>query len=94
MLSHIFYVCARNLMDPNSDLLSGRGVWIPTNPFEAQWFGIAQWFGLQSDIALNYVLPNMNNFGCRLYSETDMYNDGTGKKKEKGPNQCLCLSYL
>eukprot|EP00804_Cyclotella_cryptica_P019763 CCRYP_009664-RA/>CCRYP_009664-RA protein AED:0.11 eAED:0.11 QI:135/1/0.94/1/1/1/17/0/2177 len=58
---------------------TGRGVWIPTTPNEAMWFGISQWFGLESDIALNYALPNMNNFGCRLYSETDIYRDGTGK---------------
>ena len=59
----------------------GRGVWIPTTPNEAMWFGISQWFGLQSDIALNYVLPNMDNFGCRLYSETDLYHGGTGEHK-------------
>eukprot|EP00804_Cyclotella_cryptica_P004534 CCRYP_006892-RA/>CCRYP_006892-RA protein AED:0.17 eAED:0.17 QI:494/0.84/0.6/1/0.94/0.9/20/0/2106 len=58
---------------------TGRGVWIPTTPNEAMWYGIAQWFGLKSDIALSYALPNMNNFGCRLYSETDLYRDGTGK---------------
>eukprot|EP00804_Cyclotella_cryptica_P019736 CCRYP_009662-RD/>CCRYP_009662-RD protein AED:0.10 eAED:0.10 QI:0/0.90/0.86/1/0.90/0.86/23/166/2685 len=58
---------------------TGRGVWIPTTPNEAMWFGISQWFGLESDVALNYALPNMNNFGCRLYSETDIYRDGTGE---------------
>jgi hypothetical protein len=52
------------------------------------WFGIAQWFGLQSNIALNYVLPNMNNFGCRLYSETDLYKEGTG---ECGMLRCVYI---
>jgi len=57
----------------------GRGVWIPTTPNEAMWFGISQWFGLESDFALNYALPNMNNFGCRLYSASDLYKGGTGE---------------
>lgn len=29
-------------------------------------------------MALNYALPNMNNLGCRLYSESDLYQGGTG----------------
>ncbi|KAL3805312.1 hypothetical protein HJC23_009019 [Cyclotella cryptica] len=58
---------------------TGRGVWIPTTPNEAMWFGIAQWFGLMSDTDLNYVLPNIDNFGCRLYSEADLFEGGTGK---------------
>ena len=43
------------------------------------WFGVAQWFGLESTVALNYALPNMNNFGCRLFSDTDLYEEGTGE---------------
>ena len=41
-------------------------------------FGMAQWFGITSDFALNYVFPNLNNFGCRLYSDSDLYVGGTG----------------
>jgi hypothetical protein len=58
---------------------TGRGAWIPTTPNEAMWFGIAQWFGLDTTDDLSYVLPNMNNFGCRLYSDADLYKGGTGK---------------
>ena len=60
-------------------LYSGRGAWIPTLPNEAMWLGLSQWFGIQERDDLSYVLPNMNNFGCRLYSETDIYRDGMGK---------------
>ena len=61
------------------ELYSGRGAWIPTLPNEAMWLGLSQWFGIQERDDLSYVLPNMNNFGCRLYSETDIYRDGMGK---------------
>lgn len=64
-------------------------MWIPTTSNEGMWFGIAQWFGLQSDIALNYALPNMNNFGCRLFSETDLYEGGTGEQ-----TKCALVSYF
>ncbi len=30
-----------------------------------------------TDTGLNYVLPNMDNFGCRLFSESDLYVGGT-----------------
>jgi hypothetical protein len=58
---------------------TGRGAWIPTTSNEGMWFGIAQWFGIQSNNELDYVLPNMKNFGCRLYSEADLYKGSTGK---------------
>lgn len=36
-----------------------------------------QWFGITSEEDLDYVLPNRANFGCRLLSEKDLFNDGT-----------------
>lgn len=45
-----------SLLDPQ---VTGRGVWIPTTANEAFWFGIAQWFGITSELGLAYVLPNM-----------------------------------
>lgn len=65
--------------DSSWEYNTGRGVFIPTTSFEAMWLGISQWFGVESIEDLNYVLPNINNFGCRLYSETDMYKRGVGK---------------
>ena len=63
-----------NLQDKQ---VTGKGAWIPTTSNEAYWTGITQWFGILSEMALNYVLPNMGNFGCSLFSEADMYNGGT-----------------
>ena len=54
------------------------GVWIPTTSNEGMWYGIAQWFGVESNDDLEYVLPNLNNFGCRLYSESNVYVGGIG----------------
>ena len=54
------------------------GVWIPTTSNEGMWYGIAQWFGVESNEDLEYVLPNLNNFGCRLYSESTLYSGGIG----------------
>ena len=50
------------------------------------WFGIAQWAGIYSNNDLDYVLPNLSNFGCRLYSETDLYSGGTGKGARDFPS--------
>jgi len=63
---------------------AGRGVWIPTTPNEAMWHGIAQWFGITTDTGLNYLLPNMDNFGCRLFSESDLYVGGVHTVKGCG----------
>ena len=62
----------------NDDHITGRGAWIPSIPWEALWHGIGQWFGITSDLALRYTFPNIDNFGCRLYSDSDLYDGGTG----------------
>ena len=60
-----------------SDYVTERGAWIPTTSNEAMWYGVAQWFGVTSQAALAYVLPNKGSFGCHLYSEADLFEDGT-----------------
>ena len=52
------------------------GVWIPRTPWEAMWYAIVQWAGITDDALINYVLPNAVNFGCDLYAEVDLYEDG------------------
>lgn len=54
-----------------------RGVWIPRTPWEALWYGVVQWAGVTDEAAINYILPNNGNFGCNLYSESDLFTDGT-----------------
>ncbi|KAL7542381.1 hypothetical protein ACHAXR_012259 [Thalassiosira sp. AJA248-18] len=36
-------------------------------------YGVTQWFGITDEMTLSYVLPNVRNFGCELFSETDLY---------------------
>jgi len=59
--------------DPTND---GKGRLIPTTSWEAMWNGIAQWFGVTGEAALDSVLPNRNNFGCNLFTDKDLYVDG------------------
>lgn len=40
------------------------------------WNGIVQWYGISEEDELNYVLPNRDNFGCRLFADSDLYNNG------------------
>jgi len=62
--------------DPDSEYMTGRSVPIPTTPNEAMWFGLAQWYGILED-EMPYVLPNIGNFGCDLYSEKVLFVNGT-----------------
>jgi len=64
--------------DPLSQYVTGRGVAIPTLPLEAQWHPIIQWFGISDNEAMKRILPNLGNFGCDIYSEKDLYINGTG----------------
>lgn len=60
-----------------SKYVTERGVWVPTTSYDAKWYGISQWFGITDEMALAYVLPNKQSFGCDLYSEVDLFEDGT-----------------
>jgi cullin-associated NEDD8-dissociated protein 1 len=52
----------------------GRGVLIPTTPWEGMWYGVAQWFGIEEDQMLT-VLPNAANFkaGSTLLTEEQLF---------------------
>jgi len=54
----------------------GRGRLIPTTSWDSMWNAISHWFGITSEEDLMYVLPNRNNFGCRLITDTDLYKNG------------------
>lgn len=45
--------------------------------WESIWNGVAQWYGINVEDDLDYVLPNRGNFGCRLLTEKDLYKQGT-----------------
>jgi len=54
----------------------GRGRLIPTRSWDSLWYGIAQWFGIGNQADIDYVLPNNQNFGCTLFSDSDIFNSG------------------
>lgn len=52
----------------------GRGVLIPTTPWEGMWYPLAQWFGVENDQLLD-VLPNAANFesGVTLMTRNQVF---------------------
>jgi hypothetical protein len=57
----------------------GRGRLIPTTSWDSWWFGIFQWYGVETDEDMKYILPNHGSFGCFLLSEQVLYRNGTGR---------------
>lgn len=62
----------------------GQGRLIPTHSWDAAWYGIAQWFGIKDPYDLEDVLPNSGNFGCDLFTDSDLYITGTESLKGCG----------
>ena len=57
----------------------GRGRLMPTTSWEAMWYGVNQWFGVDDPVDIEAVIPNSRNFACdRLFSDTDLFHSGTG----------------
>jgi uncharacterized protein (DUF1501 family) len=52
-----------------------RGRVIPTLPWEAMWYGIAQWMGVEPS-QMAEVLPNAGNFvpGVTLLNPTQLFD--------------------
>ena len=52
----------------------GRGVLIPTTPWEGMWYGVAQWLGVRPDRILD-VLPGAVHFrvNSTLFTEAQLY---------------------
>jgi hypothetical protein len=49
---------------------------LPCSSWDSLWNGVAQWLGVTEEDDLNYVLPNRENFGCRLFTDKDLYKNG------------------
>ena len=55
----------------------GRGRVMPTSPWEKLWYGVNQWFGIDIPSDIESVIPNSRNFGCNLFSDSDLFHSGT-----------------
>jgi hypothetical protein len=62
----------------------GQGRLIPTHSWDSVWYGISQWFGIKDVNDLEYVLPNSGNFGCDLFTDSDLFATGTETLKGCG----------
>ena len=62
----------------------GQGRLIPKHSWDSVWYGISQWFGVKDLDDLEYVLPNSGNFGCDLFTDSDLYSTGTESLKGCG----------
>jgi len=62
----------------------GRGRILPTTSWDALWYGIAQWMGVTEQDDLDRVLPNNGNFGCALFSETVLFENGSSRLRGCG----------
>ena len=52
----------------------GRGVFVPTTPWEGMWYGLAQWFGVDESRMLD-VVPNAANFpDSALHTADELFN--------------------
>jgi len=61
---------------PDNPINLGRGRILPTRSWDALWFGVAQWFGINEPTDLDQVLPNSQNFGCDLFTDSDIFVSG------------------
>jgi hypothetical protein len=48
-------------LTPSGPLVDGRGRFLPTTSWDAVWNGVFEWFGVDSQLDLDYCLPNANN---------------------------------
>ena len=68
-------------LSSGSPLNIGRGRFIPTTPFDAVWYGVSKWLGVDTDEGLDKVLPNKNSFLGKLFDESDLYEERTDIEK-------------
>jgi len=61
--------------DPNEIALK-RGRMIPTTPWDATWFGVAEWFGIPATgPGMEKVLPMHKNFpSSMLFGKEDLFD--------------------
>ena len=62
----------------------GRGRMIPTHPWDAMWYGTAQWFGVTEENDMEKVLPMWKNFDSDLcYNASELFTiNQTGSSSE------------
>lgn len=64
------------LAEFESELNLGRGIFLPTTPWEAVWSPIAQWLGVEDEQQLDEILPNKKHFPPEtIFSKEQLFGD-------------------
>ena len=78
----------RDLTD-DGELNLGRGRIMPTTSFDSIWHGIAEWMGADTDVELEYCLPNhdnvvggTNNLFSPMFGESDLFRSDQTRRLE------------
>jgi len=76
-----------------SELNLGRGRMLPTTSFDAIWSGIARWFGIEQDAALDEALPFRKYLKDEEFTDADLFissdvDDGTECSEEELASIC------
>ena len=50
---------------------------LPTTPYDAVWYGVAQWMGVTDGNELDIVLPNRHSFGDTLFDSDILFGTFT-----------------
>mmetsp|Transcript_13198 Transcript_13198/g.18524 ORF Transcript_13198/g.18524 Transcript_13198/m.18524 type:complete len:207 (-) Transcript_13198:77-697(-) len=56
-----------------------RGRVLPTRSWDSLWYAVSQWFGVDNNEDMDYVIPNNQNFGCDLIPDSVLYKNGVNK---------------
>ena len=60
--SQLFGEFPSSFVETSDVVLSRNGRLLPTTPWEAVWYGVAEWFGVDAATSMAEVLPNYGNF--------------------------------
>lgn len=59
----------------DSELNLGRGIYVPTTPWESVWNAVAGWWGIDDDARLAEILPNKANFpASSMFTQAQLFD--------------------
>ena len=59
-----------------SELNLGRGIYVPTTPWESLWNAVCPWWGIDDPGQISDILPNKVNFpSSDLFTRADLFEE-------------------
>ena len=74
-----------------SQLNLGRGRIKPTTSWDALWYGVAQWFGIEDDAALDEALPFRKHLDDEVFSDADLFINSANVDQECSEEELVSL---